>query len=72
MSEDQKLKSAKAVFVKFADVPEGVQVVASSDAGVRRMKPTIFKDYDTGCQTLATRLGSRAHPPSSLVCELVH
>lgn len=78
MSDKPKTKEAlsagatSAVFIKFAEVPEGVQIVSSSDAGVRRLKQTTFPNYDAGCSEMATRMGNRAHPPSSLVCELVH
>lgn len=73
MSHDAKEKGGvSAVFVKFAEVPEGVQIVASSDASIRRLKENVFKDYDTGCAALNKRLGTRSHPPSSLVCELAH
>jgi hypothetical protein len=73
MLNNLKAKGAvAAVFVQFAEVPEGVQIVASSDPSLRRLKVTTFPDYNEGCLAMEDRLSHRANPPSSLVCELKH
>ncbi len=64
--------SITGVFVKFAEVPEGVKVIASSDSGIRRLQENTFQDYNAGCSAMERRLGRRAQPPSFLVCELAN
>lgn len=66
------LPRVTSVFVKFAEVPEGVVVFSSSDAGVLRMRQQVFPSYEAGCEAMSEKLGHRSHPPSALICELVH
>lgn len=62
----------RVAFVQFAEVAGGVRVSASSDRGVRQMKPQLYSDYNAACQYIAGRLGKRPNPPPALYCELVH